>query len=257
MSSTLKIAQFSDSHLFADINREHFGANVYQNLITTCESIAKISDLSAAIFTGDLTQDHSAASYQLFSSIMSKYLSHVPIFVVPGNHDDRMFLKQYLTAENIQIASRANFAHWQLLLLDSKSDTPAGIVGDNDLLNIASSDCVQENQFVFMHHHPIDVGYFIDRHGLQNDIEFGKSLATNPKIRGIGCGHVHRDIYLQLEITSEHSLPLFSCPATSIRFAKHPTDLVAESTIPAYRIFELTADGAVFTYIIHCQPRYS
>ena len=64
--SPLVVAQFSDCHLFADKNSKHFGANVWQNLQLVLADIAKRNDIDCAIFTGDLTQDHTEVSYQHF-----------------------------------------------------------------------------------------------------------------------------------------------------------------------------------------------
>ena len=66
-NQTLVIAQFSDSHLFAALDGLHHDINVFTNLQQVLASIAANPQIDYAIFTGDLTQDHSEQSYVNFS----------------------------------------------------------------------------------------------------------------------------------------------------------------------------------------------
>ena len=66
MAKKFTLAQISDSHLFADHNGMHHQTNVYQNLLKVLLAIKVQPMIDAMVFTGDLTQDHSEASYQLF-----------------------------------------------------------------------------------------------------------------------------------------------------------------------------------------------
>ena len=53
MNSSVNIAQLSDSHLFADPNALHYGANVYQNLLNIINEIKKLDRIDLIVFTGD------------------------------------------------------------------------------------------------------------------------------------------------------------------------------------------------------------
>jgi Icc protein len=248
----IRIAQFSDCHLFADLAQEHHGANVFNHLLKVLTHIANISALDCAIFTGDLTQDHSDQSYQRFVEAVNLSGIDVPIYFIAGNHDEHKQLNQHLTLAPFNGNKTLVFDYWQLLLVNSKSDTPAGFVDDKELTRIKMNntalnakevgylaiDIQTPHTMVFMHHHPLDVGYFIDRHGLQNQDEFWQAINSNKCIRLIACGHVHRGIDM-----FHQGVELFTCPATSVEFDKHPEVLNVTTTGPGYRLFELYPDG--------------
>ena len=90
------IAQFSDCHLFSDVESLHHGANVYQNLLKVLNDIKSNHLIDIAIFTGDLSQDHSHASYQLFNELVRESGIVIPVYYLAGNHDDQSMLEQYL-----------------------------------------------------------------------------------------------------------------------------------------------------------------
>jgi len=127
------VAQFSDCHLFADKQAKHFGANVWQNLIRVLTDIAKQNKVDCVVFTGDLTQDHSELSYQHFANAVEQAKLTVPVYSLAGNHDDRSLLSKHLTAPVFQTKKTINDDFWQIQLLDSKSDTPSGLVNQESL----------------------------------------------------------------------------------------------------------------------------
>ena len=63
---TFVIAQFTDCHLFADKQLQHYGANVWDNLNSVLADITARTNINCAVFTGDSTQDHTEESYQHF-----------------------------------------------------------------------------------------------------------------------------------------------------------------------------------------------
>jgi len=136
------------------------------------------------------------------------------------------------------------YPHWQLHLLNSQTGTPSGLVKENECKDMLKRCSQNKNQLLMMHHHPIDVGYFIDRHGLVNKTEFIDVLTQVPNLKAITCGHVHNALNLSIPVANK-SIPLFTCPATSIQFDKL-ANTVANSGLPAgFREFSLFADGCV------------
>ena len=112
-----------------------------------------------------------------------------------------------------------------------------------------------------MHHHPVDVGYFIDKHGLQNKDDFWQTITSynqnnNNKIKAIACGHVHRASVLTLKnneeaVDNQASVDLYTCPATSIQFDPSADTVKALTQGPAYRLFYLQQDGTLDTDIVY------
>lgn len=215
--SDLTIAQFSDCHLFADIKTLHHNANVYQNLTLVLANLAKDSTLSAIIFTGDLSQDHSEKSYKNFVLAVEKSEIKIPIYYLAGNHDNENLLRHYLSKPPFISNKIIENKQWQIFLLNSKSDTPAGVITQQSLNSIEEKINPDKNQLLFIHHHPIDVGYFVDRHGLQNHQQFWQFISKHNSIKAIACGHVHRALMLTKQV-AQHKVQVFTCPATSIQF---------------------------------------
>ncbi|MBL4941593.1 MAG: metallophosphoesterase [Colwellia sp.] len=241
------IAQFSDCHLFADKKSKHLGANVWQNLISVLTDIAQRDNIDCAVFTGDLTQDHTELSYQHFVEAIKRAQFTLPVYFLAGNHDDQQLLAKHLTAPTLQTNKTINSNFWQIQLLDSKSDTPAGVVSQASLQTLPQRINKNKFQLLMMHHHPVNIGYYIDKHGLINQHEFWQALtqlnAESMNIKAIACGHVHRAVKL-----AKNNIDIYTCPATSVQFGE--TKEKAGSIMPSYRLFFLESCGAIRSDII-------
>jgi len=248
----LVIAQCSDSHLFANKNGLHCGVNVYQNLVSVLTHIAHNSAVDIVIFTGDLTQDHSEASYSNFVQAVQESQLTKPFYYSVGNHDDHRLLTKFLTGLPFQQDQTITTSSWQINIINSKSRTPAGWVTSKTLQQISSPAVNKKYQMVFMHHHPIAVGYFIDRHGLDNKKDFWHAIAQNKQIKAIACGHVHRGLLLHSKITSPQ-IKVLTCPATSIQFDPNfdgVKALTGQAGLASYRLIKLSAQGQIFTQLV-------
>jgi len=249
MTNTLKIAQISDTHLFADKSTLHCGANVYQNLCDVLSHIHSVEKPDVIIFTGDLTQDHTSASYQQFVNIVNQQNIKIPFHFIAGNHDEHLQINTHLTGAPFNASKTIINNHWQVLLINSKGETPAGYVSSQTLNWLDEQIEPHKHQVVMMHHHPIDVGYSIDKHGLENKKAFWNAIEQHPTIQLLACGHVHNDLALLPEQTG-YSTPLYACPATSIQFDKTQNTSACNGQGAGYRIFELF-DDKTFTTRTH------
>ncbi len=244
-SSIFLLAQISDCHLFSQADGFHYGANVYQNLVAVLDDIKNQHCVHAVCFTGDVTQDHSEDSYQLFVKAVVESGIEVPFYFLAGNHDEHELLDKYLSVPPFKTDKIINEQHWQVALLNSKSDTPKGIVSPSELLVFEANIEEDKHQLVMMHHHPVDVGYFIDRHGLDNQTQFWQVINEQPTIKAIACGHVHQA--LTLYSNESATIPVFTCPATSIQFDTSKNSGASNGQNAGYRIFSLYADGQIDT----------
>lgn len=248
-NNSIRLAQISDSHLYSDIHSTHHGAKVYENLCRVLENIKMLDNIDYIIFTGDLTQDHSSQSYQNFVDAFRQNDIEIPTYFLAGNHDEHRELAGYLSSPPFKSEKVIRFKQWDIVLLNSKSATPSGVFELHDNQEILSQTCSEKYQLFFMHHHPVDAGYFIDNHGLENKPDFYHMLDQYPQAKAVGCGHVHNAMTLPLD-TGNKTLPLYTCPATSIQFDKTKST-VANSGKPAgYRVFELYEDGAMNHQVI-------
>lgn len=242
-------AQISDCHLYGDKAALHYGVNVYLNLCNVLELIRNDPAIEFIVFTGDLTQDHSEQSYQLFYDAVKFIQVSKPIYFLAGNHDEPALFDKYLSAEPFQNIRTIANENWQIQLLGSKSATPAGVISDEEssrLLNVIDKS---KFQFILMHHHPIDVGYFIDKHGLNKKESFYQTLNQINSLKAIGCGHIHNAFDLTLDIGTK-SIPVFTCPATSIQFDIHASTVENSGKPAGFRIYELHDDGLINSRVI-------
>ena len=230
------VAQFSDCHLFADKKAKHLGANVWDNLLTVLADINQRDNIDCAVFTGDLTQDHSELSYQHFVDAVKQAQLKMQVYFLAGNHDDNQLLTKYLTAPAFNNNRTINNSCWQIQLINSKSDTPSGLVNQTSLHALSQRIDKNKYQLLMMHHHPINIGYYIDKHGLLNQDGFWKSITqlnkSSGNIKAIACGHVHRASQL-----SKQQIDIYTCPATSIQFGE--TKEKAGSIMPSLSLIHI------------------
>ncbi len=265
------LAQITDSHLFSSVDGLHHGYNVLENLRKVLLSICGNPAIKYIIFTGDLTQDHTEQSYQNFVDCVLECKITVPIYYLAGNHDEPELLDKYFSVSPFQADKEINLSHWQVQLVDSKSATPAGYVSEQALGKLEDTIKEDKHQLLMMHHHPIDVGYFIDQHGLQNKEAFWQAINGYSNIKAIACGHVHGDMRLTNPLTKLSNKPLdkslsqqlnpkltkdkepvilYTCPATSIQFDPSVDGVAALAKGPGYRLFYLYADGQLSTDVV-------
>lgn len=241
MSASISFAQFSDCHLFADSQQLHCGANVYQNLVKVLSHINNDPDISFTVFTGDLTQDHSEGSYSRFiEAYQNTVTRQLPCYAVAGNHDDVSMIEQTFAIPPFSTSRTIDCANWQIQLLSSKSENPAGIWCDREQHRVLSAMKKNTQQVMMMHHHCVDVGYFIDRHGLKNQKEFYHFLMQHPDIKAVFCGHVHNDMELNIPGAN---IPLYACPATCLQFDKTASTVKNANLGVGYRKVILSTDN--------------
>jgi len=255
-SKPVTLAQISDSHLFANPDGLHHGHNVLANLKNILLSIGNNPQIDYVVFTGDLTQDHSEQSYQNFANAVRECQIEVPIYYLAGNHDEAELLAKYLSELPFLSDKSINHSHWQIQLINSKSDTPAGFVSRQTLTNLEKNVDNSKQQLIMMHHHPVDVGYFIDKHGLQNKTEFWQAIAGYDNINAIACGHVHGAMKLNKPPMKQSgdvnkSVTVYTCPATSIQFDPEFDGVSALAKGPGYRIFKLYPDGKLSSDVLY------
>ncbi len=218
------------------------------------KALSTVDYLDCIVFTGDLTQDHSTASYQLFLQAFNyavlEFDLGCELYWLAGNHDEIDLLASELTHPQIKIAKQIELESWQLILVNSKSETPAGVVSAQELIRMEQLSA-SKTSLVFMHHHPIDVNYFIDKHGLINKMEFWQKVNRCKNVRAIFHGHVHRGITIDKSI--EFKVPVYACPATSIQFDPNCETVSALAQGPGFRLINLNANNTFSTELVYLE----
>lgn len=243
----LRIIQISDLHLFSDQGASLLGVKTqdsFQAVLNLIKQEEKYIDL--ILLTGDLSQDGSAASYQRLAKMMSEF--HVPVYCIPGNHDDSKTMVHVYPLENISNHKHIILRNWHIILLDSHK--PGAVEG---YLNSSQLDYLQHclqvypehHAMVVCHHHPLPVGAaWLDRIGLINAEEFWTILSSYPKVNSILFGHVHQEF-----VGEKQGIKCFALPSTCIQFNSNQAEFGLVKLPPGYRWLTLTEDGQVETGI--------
>lgn len=232
---TLKLAHMTDCHLFAYSEGEYFGVNTAKNFAQTLDYLAGY-ELDGVIFGGDLTQDHSKESYDLFAELVTASALQCPVFWLPGNHDELTLLSS-ISQGQISPSKRLLCRGAEVLLINSKGATPAGWCEKSHLLQLNQVLTETENSVLaFCHHHPVPINGYLDKHILENGPSLLNTLVNSDKVVGLIHGHVHNEYE-----TSYRAMSVVATPATSIQFSKFTSDWQQDNKGPAVRLITLSA----------------
>ncbi len=212
--SQASVVQITDCHLLGDAEKIYQGIRPYHSLQRVLDGLRAEAPL--LILTGDLTEDHSPASYRLLQQLLADWPA--PVFLLPGNHDERAALNALSLQAPFRAERRLQLAGWQLWLLDTKGDTPAGSFPAPRLAELQCWLRQSTQQiFWFCHHHLLPIGSFIDRFDQQDKSGLLSLLHSEPRLRGLAHGHCHH-AYQQ----EQAAFIQVGCPASSVQFLQTP-----------------------------------
>ncbi|BBN80496.1 3',5'-cyclic adenosine monophosphate phosphodiesterase CpdA [Pseudoalteromonas sp. A25] len=234
--STIRLAHITDSHLFADPQGVYFEVNTAQYLRRVLAQLATQS-LDAVIFGGDLTQDHTLASYTLFAQLVAESSLPCPVFWLPGNHDE-VELLNHISHGQIHGAKHLYNEQMDILLLNSKGVTPAGWCDEHHLAEIEQVlNSTASKTLVFCHHHPVPIQGYLDKHMLENGPQLLNTLVDSKQVLALVHGHVHNEYHQRFR-----ELDIFATPATSIQFTKGTAHWQQQDLGPAWRLIQIEGD---------------
>lgn len=230
-----RLLQLSDCHLLAASEAEYQQIQPYQHLKNLLQAHPATA-FDAVILTGDLTQDHSLASYQLLAELLRNWQQHkpTPVFYLPGNHDCPAMMIEAFAKTPFYAAEWLSLSGWLLGLLNTKGATPAGEFDEARRSTLVSQlKDANTPVWLFCHHQPAPIGSFIDTLGLQQPELFWQLLAQYPQVQGLAHGHCHfaYQRLWPLPYTAGRQLQIVGCPATSVQF-KQTADWQTEDLGP-------------------------
>lgn len=243
----IKIIQISDIHLFADKNRELLGVKTEESFQAVVDLIkAQDNDMDFILLSGDLTQDGTHEAYLRVVNMLKSF--NVPIYCVPGNHDDSKIMGHVYPRETVSNHRHIILKNWHLILLDSQK--PGSVEGYLDQSQLKYlQHCLQtypEHQaIVVMHHQPLPVGCeWLDKLGVTNAEELWDILSRYPNVHTILFGHVH-----QTSEQEKNGIKCYSLPSTCIQFKCHQDNFGLDEIPPGYRWIKLYDDKRIETGI--------
>ncbi|HEY8289461.1 MAG TPA: phosphodiesterase [Acetobacteraceae bacterium] len=209
------------------------------------------------VITGDLTERGVEAGYANLARLIRRYLT-MPVYVIPGNHDQRGNLRSELKhlpgvlADPLHVQYAVDDLPVRIVMLDTLvPGAPHGMLSGAQLewLDRTLSAEPDKLTMIGMHHPPFLCGIVhMDRISLRNAADFTAVVARHPQVRRIICGHHHRSIVThvahaigsicpsvahQVEMSFDPDDPgsfLFEPPAFQLH-RWHPADGIATHTV--------------------------
>ena len=202
MAPPFFLVQLSDFHIGAD----WLDVDPVARLAATIDSVRALRfQPDAVLVTGDIAHHASDAEYEQVLELLAPL--RVPLYVLPGNHDDRSSLHRHFGvpgADGEPVQYSADLGHLRLIAIDT---TRPG--EDHGALDAARLGWLDEElatapktpTLLAMHHPPFLTGVRAwDELGLPDADRqaLGDVVARHAQVRRIVAGHVHHTIIGEL-----------------------------------------------------------
>lgn len=232
------IAQISDTHI------DHTAPEAERRASDLARTIADINALEppadVIIYTGDVAHGGRPVDYEHVVSLLR--MARAPVYVTPGNRDDRQNLRQAFGGWAC-LASESAFLDYavedypvRLIAVDTV--TPRSNKGEfapehaRHLMRLIDAE-KSKPIAVFMHHPPYVVAVGPDplNFAMADDMtRLQQVLQHSARVIAIFCGHVHRSTAGRI---GEIPVMVAPCTATSLRKGDYPPQM---QTRPVYHV---------------------
>jgi len=246
-SAVVRLVQITDCHILAAADERLHDMDTRLSFETVSRAaVASNAELDLVLATGDLSQDASAASYQYLAARFDEI--GLPLFWIPGNHDDDAVMREHLRGEFISSARQVLVGGWQIILLDS---TIPGEVGgcvspqQLEFLDSALRAHPERHALVCLHHQALAAGSkWIDEKGLQRSQQLVAALKSRTNVKAVLWGHVHQQAHHRVD-----GIEWMSTPSSCIQFKPGSKTFATDDLAPGYRHLNLFADGSIETSV--------
>lgn len=163
----------------------------------------------AVVLSGDLTDNGLSEEYGVLNELLRRYVGHLPLYLIPGNHDRRDNFRKHL-GRYYGVTEHPRFVQYavehlplRVVMLDSLVQGAGhGELCDERLawLDGTLSASPERRTMLVVHHPPIRCGLAVlDRLNLHTSDALGRLLRRHKQVERILCGHHHRGIIGRLE----------------------------------------------------------
>ncbi|MCG9596512.1 3',5'-cyclic-AMP phosphodiesterase [Vibrio sp. Isolate25] len=244
----IRLLQITDTHLFEAADGSLLSVNTGDSFKAVVEAIVEENPAyDAVLATGDISQDHSEASYHRFEQGI------VPLkktcFWLPGNHDFKPSMTSVIPSPQIQQIEHVLLGEtWQMIMLDSQVvGVPHGRLSDKQfaLLEEKLVQYQERHALILLHHHPMLVGSaWLDQHSLKDSEDFWQLVDQYNNVKAVLCGHVHQDMNVM-----RNEVRVMATPSTCVQFKPNSDDFALDNQSPGWRELLLHDDGNVTTEV--------
>ena len=223
------------------------------------QAVAKIKTLNpqpdVLLVTGDLVESGAREEYEYLRQLLAPLA--LPIYVIPGNHDDRETMRRAFSDHDY--LPREGFLHYVI------DEFPVRLIGLDTLIPRKTDgelcgerlawleDVLQkENEkatLIFMHHPPFITSIVhMDQWGFRSPDDLANIIRRHPQVERIVCGHVHRPIQARFAGTLA-----VTCPSTAhqIDFDLRPNAPVAFVMEPPGLMLHIWNSNSMATHTLY------
>jgi 3',5'-cyclic-AMP phosphodiesterase len=206
----------------------------------------------AVLVTGDLAENAADAEYEQVLELLAPL--EAPIYVLPGNHDDRAALRRHFDvpgADDAPVQYSADLGPLRLVVIDTTvPGEDFGALGDERLswLDAELAAAPEPPTLLPMHHPPLITGIPpLDEIGLPEEDRraLGAVVERHPQVRRIVAGHMHRPITSELA-----GRAVLAVPST---YMQARLDLLMEELLtvpdPAGFALHVLSDGELISHV--------
>ena len=249
------IAHLSDTHISAPGQKTCAVAEMDAHLRRCVESLnTMVPRPDVVLLSGDVTHGGTEAETHHAAEILSRLA--MPLFIVPGNHDDREILSGIFPAGICPLDDNG-FADYvvegfpvRIIALDSLDAGKAGGRIDAlrlDWLQSRLDEDAETPTVLFSHHPPLNLGVpETDEDGYRGAERLGEIIACSSNVERFLCGHVHLHTHTRWSGTV-----VTTAPSVGMQLALDLTQAGASRFLlsdPAYLLHHWTPDRALVTH---------
>lgn len=238
-TTAIHLVQITDTHLLSQSDEQFLCVCPevhFQHILQLIQQ--QQSQVDCILHTGDIAQHAKVETYQRYSDTMNAL--NIPYYHTLGNHDQPDIFP-YRGHQAGKICT-VDLGAWQLILLNSAVvGRIDGYISQQQLDELAQY--LQQHHkpsVIAFHHHPFAMqSAWIDTHCLKNSDALLSILANASQVKICTFGHVHQNFHQQWQ-----GIDFYATPATSIQFKPQSQQFALDNQAPAYRTFQLFADGS-------------
>lgn len=258
---TTSLVQLTDLHIREPGRLAYGRIDTAPYLQLAVQSILRLKQQpDAVVITGDLTDFGRAAEYAHLAQLLAPL--PMPIFLMPGNHDDRDQLRRSFPGHGylgdggfIQYSARVGGL--RLLTLDTVVPGQShGTLCEERLawLETQLELCRGEPVVVAMHHPPFQtlIGHMDDIGLLEGADALEALIARHRNVERVICGHLHRAIDVRFGGTIASTSPAPAHQVCLDLAPDAPSEWVLEP--PGFRIHAWTGRGDQGRLVTHLAP---
>jgi 3',5'-cyclic-AMP phosphodiesterase len=244
-SEAVRIIQITDTHLLTDPAGSFDGFETQGSLMQVIDLIKRTHwPADFVLATGDLVHDPEPAAYRRLQRTLESL--GVPVYCIPGNHDDPDVMRDWLPSERVRLASSVLTDRWQVILLNTMvPEMHGGTLSEQELATL--DECLHRHldhhALVCLHHPPVSIDSpWMDAMSLTNPEHFFAVLDRHPQVRCVLWGHIHQEFDDRYK-----NVRLLATPSTCVQFKPRVQKHERDDKKPGYRWLVLNSDGSFET----------